>query len=207
MGGTRKSCVSWYWSYLTTGRTLMCFWSHWTRKLFLFRSCNALHRCKYHSIEWTQFRNHSNIDYISLQTFSTNFKLRLPFLRHLRLITVDVVDHLGCMIPVPIQFCSTWNVRCAYSRTPYSQITHSRNLGFWLYHKRLLQWSCWESHHHEGWLSSHTRCRQSSDLSVRFQLRGKARNDSRNEHYFTTEWCLSWHCESVSPMWLRQCPR
>jgi hypothetical protein len=52
--------------------------------------------------------------HISLETFSAVLRQRRPFLRHIPLITVEVVDHLNVKIPVPIMFCSEWKVggRC-----------------------------------------------------------------------------------------------
>lgn len=49
-------------------------------------------------------------DQKSLESFHTFLSKRLPFLGHIKLNSVQVVDHLGKIIPVPTQFCSTWKV-------------------------------------------------------------------------------------------------
>ena len=38
----------------------------------------------------------------------------LPSLCHIPLNVVQIIDHLGCIIPVPILFCSTWKVPFGY---------------------------------------------------------------------------------------------
>ena len=46
----------------------------------------------------------------SLEEFRGLLNRRLPFLSHIKLSAVYVVDHLGQNIPVPAMFCSTWKV-------------------------------------------------------------------------------------------------
>jgi hypothetical protein len=61
--------------------------------------------------------NESHASGGSLQKFHTFLSQRLPFLRHIQVDAVLVVDHLGRNIPVPTQFCSTWEVSPFCPRT------------------------------------------------------------------------------------------
>jgi hypothetical protein len=45
---------------------------------------------------------------VSLDSFHNLFSQRLPFLGHIKLNTVQVLNHLGDIIAVPDMFCSTW---------------------------------------------------------------------------------------------------
>jgi hypothetical protein len=47
---------------------------------------------------------------VTLQRFHDLFSTRRPFLGHIKLNTVDVLSHLGDIIPIPTMFCSTWKV-------------------------------------------------------------------------------------------------
>lgn len=49
-------------------------------------------------------------DHVSLQKFHVLLGQNLPSLSRIQVNTVQVVDHLGRILPVPIQFCSTWKV-------------------------------------------------------------------------------------------------
>ena len=49
---------------------------------------------------------------ISSADFNRLLQQGPPFLRHIQVSKVTVVDHLGRNIPVPIIFCSAWQVRC-----------------------------------------------------------------------------------------------
>ena len=46
----------------------------------------------------------------SLKCFHDLLNRRLPSMGHIQINAVQVVDHLGCIIPVPTIFCSTWKV-------------------------------------------------------------------------------------------------
>jgi hypothetical protein len=52
---------------------------------------------------------------VSLARFRELLNRRLPFLDHIKIDSVRVVDHLGQNIPVPIMFCSTWKVSFSFS--------------------------------------------------------------------------------------------
>jgi hypothetical protein len=62
------------------------------------------------SVAWMELGNELHASRVSLQKFHTLLSQRLPFLRHVQVNAVLVVDHLGRNIPVPTQFCSTWEV-------------------------------------------------------------------------------------------------
>jgi hypothetical protein len=48
--------------------------------------------------------------FVSLRTFHELFNQRIPSLDHIKLDAVDVMNHLGKSMPIPIMFCSTWKV-------------------------------------------------------------------------------------------------
>ena len=78
-----------------------------------FPPTEGSHSTKKYSVEWTKFGNQLPRGLASVHTFSACLKQRLPFLHHIPLNAVRVVDHLGQNIPVPTLFCSTWEV-CRY---------------------------------------------------------------------------------------------
>jgi hypothetical protein len=116
---------------------------------------------------------------VSLQRFHTLLSQRLPFLRHIQVNALLVVDHLGRNIPVPTQFCSTWEVSFVWSLCP--QIIHLVKLEFPLRLQRLLQTSVRGSLHRTWRLSSATCCRQSNYCPLAIRKRGRVGNGSRNQ--------------------------
>jgi len=67
-----------------------------------------------YSVEWMKFGGQLSLSRESLKRFFASLRRCRPFLHHIPLISVQVVDHLGQNIPVPILFCSTWKVRGLY---------------------------------------------------------------------------------------------
>jgi len=57
-----------------------------------------------------EFGNELCGGHVSLEGFHSLFSQRLPFLGHIKINAVQVVSHLGDVIPVPDMFCSTWKV-------------------------------------------------------------------------------------------------
>jgi hypothetical protein len=53
----------------------------------------------------------SNLSVGPFKQFHDLLQPHLSFLRHIPMDAVQVVDHLGRIQPVPILFCSTWQVR------------------------------------------------------------------------------------------------
>ena len=49
---------------------------------------------------------------ISSADFNRLLQQGPPFLRHIQVSKITVIDHLGRNIPIPIIFCSAWQVRC-----------------------------------------------------------------------------------------------
>ena len=74
---------------------------------------------------------------IPLRSFHDLFSKRLPFLGHIKLSAVNVVSHLGDIIPVPTLFCTTWEVLFKISLIGF--LTHRFDPGFRLYYPRSLQ--------------------------------------------------------------------
>ena len=64
----------------------------------------------YERLEWMELGNELHAGFVTLRNFLDKFGQRLPFLGHIKLNAVDVVSHLGEIIPVPTMFCSTWKV-------------------------------------------------------------------------------------------------
>jgi hypothetical protein len=62
------------------------------------------------SVEWTALGNELSAGHVSFRRFHDWFSQRLPFLGHVKINAVNVVNHLGDVIPVPDVFCSTWKV-------------------------------------------------------------------------------------------------
>jgi hypothetical protein len=62
------------------------------------------------SVAWTDIGDRLRAGHAFLDVFHGSFIRHLPFLGHIKLDTVRVVDHLGQNIPVPTIFCSTWQV-------------------------------------------------------------------------------------------------
>jgi hypothetical protein len=54
--------------------------------------------------------NELRAGFVSLQKFHNVFCQHLPSLDHIKLNAVDVVSHLGDIIPIPTLFCSMWKV-------------------------------------------------------------------------------------------------
>ena len=81
---------------------------------------------------------------LSLKRFHTSLSERLPYLGHIQLHTVQVVDHLGRIIPIPTQFCSSWTVglvrQCIASMTKFLS-------GIFLHHQWALPKSSWKWFH------------------------------------------------------------
>ena len=65
---------------------------------------------------------------VSLKLFHTFLSERLPHLGHIQLYSVQVVDHLGRIIPVPTQFCSSWKVDSVSSKFWSMAKIYVRNL-------------------------------------------------------------------------------
>ncbi|KAL0948557.1 hypothetical protein HGRIS_011117 [Hohenbuehelia grisea] len=42
-----------------------------------------------------------------IRAFYANLRLRMPFLRHVPLITMTIIDHLGRTLPIPVDFCES----------------------------------------------------------------------------------------------------
>ncbi|KIM74459.1 hypothetical protein PILCRDRAFT_14367 [Piloderma croceum F 1598] len=61
-----------------------------------------------HSVEWVEVADGLRTGHATLKGFHGLLNRRLPFLSHIKLNAVHVVDHLGQNIPVPAMFCSTW---------------------------------------------------------------------------------------------------
>ena len=59
---------------------------------------------------------------ISFADFNRLLQQGPPFLRHIQVSKVTVVDHLGRNIPVPTIFCSAWQVRCNHKHIVSSYI-------------------------------------------------------------------------------------
>jgi hypothetical protein len=57
-----------------------------------------------------ELENELRTGHVSLEGFYALFSQRLPFLGHIKINAVQVVNHLGDVIPVPDVFCSTWKV-------------------------------------------------------------------------------------------------
>jgi hypothetical protein len=64
-----------------------------------------------YSLAWMVLGNKSHAVPASHQRFHDLFAERLCFMGRIKLNTVDVLSHLGDIIPVPTIFCSTWKVR------------------------------------------------------------------------------------------------
>jgi hypothetical protein len=90
-------------------------------------------------------RDELRTGHVSLKSLRDLFNQRLPFLGHIKLNTIQILDHLGDIILVPDMFCSTPKVSlcCPHS----GQLTQLNELGFSLYHRRLLQKSPWKPLH------------------------------------------------------------
>ena len=81
--------------------------------------------------------NQLNISHIALKEFHDLLRQQVPSLVHIKVDTVQVVDHLGRILPVPLLFCSTWTV--AFVSSTIGQLTYASMLGIQPHHQRLLQ--------------------------------------------------------------------
>jgi hypothetical protein len=81
-----------------------------------------------YSVAWMELGNDARADRVSLKELHDMFSQRLPHLGHIPLITVDVVSHLGDIIPVPSVFASTWKV--LFISSCISLLMHFCKLGF-----------------------------------------------------------------------------
>jgi hypothetical protein len=69
--------------------------------------------------------------YVPINEFQNVLRPHLPSLRHIQINTVQVVDHLGQTLPVPIMFCSAWKVVSILSLV--EQLTYDHILGIQLH--------------------------------------------------------------------------
>jgi hypothetical protein len=69
------------------------------------------------SVVWMELGNELRAGFVSLRRFHDLFSQRLISLDHIKINSVDVVSHLGVIIPVPTIFCSTWKVTFISSQT------------------------------------------------------------------------------------------
>ena len=69
--------------------------------------------------------NELQAGHVSLAKFHALLTRRMPFLGHIKLNTVTVVNHLGDIIPVPNIFCSAWEVGFIFIHIA-SKLTSSR---------------------------------------------------------------------------------
>jgi hypothetical protein len=106
------------------------------------------HRGILYSIAWLEIGNELCASPVSLHKFHDLCNQRLPFLGHIKLNAVQVVSHLGDIIPVPTMFCSTWKVLFILSCV--IGIPHLRKPGFRLHYQGLLQGSLGKSHRRTG---------------------------------------------------------
>ena len=76
---------------------------------------------------WKELGNDFGKGLISVERFYNLLLQHLPSLRHIRLETLSVVDHLGRNIPIPTNFCASWEVRFVYSVITPSRVKHLCN--------------------------------------------------------------------------------
>jgi hypothetical protein len=62
------------------------------------------------SVAWIDIGNELRTGHVPLARFRDLLTQRLPFLGHIKINSIHVVDHLGQSIPVPTIFCSNWKV-------------------------------------------------------------------------------------------------
>jgi hypothetical protein len=67
------------------------------------------------SVTWEDLGNNLCAGRVSLKDFRKYFSQGPASLHDIQVIKVQIVDHLGQNIPVPIAFCSSWNVRLSWS--------------------------------------------------------------------------------------------
>ena len=85
-----------------------------------------------------------------IEIFSFSLRQYLFPLRHIRIHTVLLVDHLGRNLPIPELFCSSWKVCSVSSVRSGCNFANPEISGFRLHYRWLLQQLRGTSLHQEG---------------------------------------------------------